>query len=67
MNINRNNYEHFFLLYTDNELSAADRQAVELFIKDNADLQPELEMLQQTIVQPEPINFAAKNSLLKAE
>ena len=66
MNINRNNYEHFFLLYTDNELSAADRQAVELFIKENADLQPELDMLQQTIVQPEQINFAAKNSLLRA-
>lgn len=65
MNINRNNYEHFFLLYTDNELTAADKQAVELFIKENADLQPELDMLQQTIVQPEQINFAAKNSLLK--
>jgi anti-sigma factor RsiW len=65
MNINRNNYESFFLLYTDNELSVAERKAVELFVKDNADLQQELDMLQQTVVQPDKIIFSAKNSLLK--
>ena len=65
MNINRNNYESFFLLYTDNELSLADRKAVELFVEDNADLQEELHMLQCSILQPEPIGFTTKSSLLK--
>jgi hypothetical protein len=65
MNINRDNYESFFLLYTDNELSATDRKAVELFVKDNADLKQELDMLQQTVIQPEKFTFSAKNSLLK--
>jgi hypothetical protein len=67
MNINRNNYESFFLLYTDNELSVAERKAVELFVKDNADLKQELDMLQQTVVQPDRFIFSAKNSLLKTE
>ncbi len=66
MNINRNNYESLFLLYTDNELSPAERKAVELFVKDNADLQQELYMLQCSILQPEAIGFNAKNSLLKS-
>jgi hypothetical protein len=67
MNINRNNYESFFLLYTDNELSAAERKAVELFVKDNADLTQELDMLQQTVVQPDKFVFSAKSGLLKPE
>jgi hypothetical protein len=67
MNINRHNYESFFLLYIDNELCAADRNAVELFVLDNADLKPELYMLQQSIVQPEIITFKAKNNLLKPD
>ncbi|MBC7628914.1 hypothetical protein [Ferruginibacter sp.] len=67
MNINRHNYESFFLLYIDNELCAADRNAVELFVLDNADLKSELYMLQQSIVQPDLISFKAKNNLLKPD
>ncbi len=67
MNINRHNYEEFFLLYVDEELSAADRKAVEVFVQANPDLEEELLMLQQSIVQPDTIAFDAKASLLKEE
>jgi anti-sigma factor RsiW len=67
MNIDRHNYELFFLLYVDNELSAQEKNAIKLFIKENPDLQEELDMLQQSIVQPDEIIFKDKSSLLKKE
>lgn len=48
MNINRLNYENYFLLYVDRELSAAEMQAVESFAAENEDLADELNMLLQT-------------------
>ena len=66
MNINRNNYEEFFLLYIDNELSAAERNAVELFVQENEDLKEELNMLQQTVYKADAVVFD-KTSLLKEE
>ena len=65
MNINRNNYEEFFLLYADGELSAQEQQAVELFIKDNPDVANELDMLMQTKLNDDRIVFTDKNSLYK--
>ncbi|OIQ88957.1 hypothetical protein GALL_291360 [mine drainage metagenome] len=65
MNINRNNYEEFFLLYADGELSAQEQQAVEQFVKDNPDVANELEMLLQTKLGDEEINFTDKNLLYK--
>lgn len=67
MNINRNNYESFFLLYVDNELSAAERKTVELFVQENTDLQEELLMLQQTIIIAEETSFGDTSVLLKEE
>ena len=67
MNIDRNNYEEFFLLYVDNELSAADRKAVELFVQHNADLKAELDMLQQTVFNADDVVFEHKTSLHKEE
>lgn len=64
MSINRNNYESFFLMYTDNELSVAERQAVDLFVTENPDLAEELVLLQQSTLLPETFSFD-KNSLLK--
>ena len=66
MKINRNNYETFFLLYVDNELTPGERLEVEEFISSNPDLKMELEMFSAVVLQAEPnIVFAGKESLLK--
>ena len=66
--INRYNYEEFFLLYVDDELDAAEREAVEKFAEQNADLSVELDMLRQTRVMPEHgIVFSNKESLVRTE
>ncbi len=67
MNINRKNYEEYFLLYADNELAAADRDMVEAFLATNPDLQEEMQMLQEAVLMPEPIMFEDKESLLKPQ
>ena len=66
--ITRNNYEEFFLLYVDNELSSADRQAVEQFVEEHPDLREEWELLLQCRVSPDetPV-FTGKGQLLKQE
>ena len=51
MNINRHNYETFFLLYADRELSAAERLMVEEFAAAHPDLQADLQLLEQTRLQ----------------
>jgi hypothetical protein len=65
MLINRNNYENFFLLYADNELSAHERIAVENFIAQNPDLIDELEILEATKLTPDEITLTDKSFLYK--
>lgn len=67
MNIDRHNYEEFFLLYVDNELSVPERNMVELFVQQNPDLGKELQLLQQSIVKQDEVVFEDKDSLLKDE
>jgi hypothetical protein len=65
MQINRHNYEEYFILYMDNELGATDRRMVEDFVKLHPDLQEELEMLLQSRFTPDTaIVFENKNELL---
>src|SRR5215467_6982240 len=66
MKINRNNYEEFFLLYVDNELTTAEKKSVELFVQENPDLNEELVLLQQSKLLPDDdISYRGKNFLLK--
>ena len=67
MKVDRNNYEDYFLLYVDNELNVEQKKQVELFIKENPDLEEELVMLQQSRLIPETIVFEEKHLLMKEE
>lgn len=62
----RDNYQEFFLLYVDNELSAADRSMVEEWVTANPDLQEEWESLLSCRILPEEdLVFRDKQSLLR--
>ena len=63
--INRHNYEEYFLMYIDDELDAMEKRAVEHFVDQHPDLKMELEMLQQSVLRPDPVVFHDKDVLLK--
>lgn len=68
MKITRHNYEEYFILYLDNELSSADRREVELFVQQNPDLKAELDILFQSRLSVDTdMVFNGKESLLKTE
>lgn len=68
MDINRNNYEDFFLLYADNELSKTERKVVEIFVQENPDLKEEFGMWKLSINTPdEDVKLMDKSFLLKKE
>ncbi len=63
--INRHNYETFFILYMDNELSSEERLMVEDFVKQYPELKEELDVLMQYKLQPDDdIVFANKEGLM---
>lgn len=66
MIVARHNYEEYFLMYVDNELTAEERAAVELFVQQNPDLAAELDMLMQTKLAADDILvFGNKKDLLQ--
>ena len=68
MNINRNNYEEYFLLYADNELSPIERKVVEIFLQENVDLKEEFLMIKMTVNSPEKeVKLMDKSFLSKKE
>jgi hypothetical protein len=68
MRIDRHNYEEYFLLYIDNELTVEQMKQVELFVTENPDLEEEFVMLQQSRLVPDNrIVFEEKHLLMKEE
>ena len=68
MEINRQNYETYFLLWVDGELSNQQQNDVEQFIDNNPDLAIELALLQEAKLPIDnAITFSGKESLLKIE
>jgi len=66
MNINRHNYEEFFILYMDNELGMEERRQVEHFVQNHPDLKEELEGLLHYKLTPDmEVVFPGKDELLK--
>lgn len=57
------NYEEFFLLYVDNELTQAEKALVEQFLEQHPELRIELDMLMDTRLGDEPLTFAGKDAL----
>lgn len=66
MNINLHNYETFFLMYVDNELSAAEREMVEAFVGQYPYLQEELDILQDTVLEMGEAISLDKSSLFRS-
>ena len=68
MKIDRHNYEEYFLLYIDNELTVEQMKQVELFVTENPDLEEELVMLHQSrLIPDDTVVFDDKHLLMKEE
>ncbi len=68
MEINRHNYETYFLLWIDRELSIQEQKDVEQFIDINPDLAIELALLQDAkLPMEDSLIYSNKESLLKIE
>ncbi len=66
MNINRNNYEIYFLDYRENQLPAEDVADLMLFLEQNPDLKSEFEDFENiSLIPEEMITFESKEGLKK--
>ncbi|MEY3179081.1 MAG: hypothetical protein RJB42_1322 [Bacteroidota bacterium] len=65
--INLSNYEDWFLLYADGELTVAEQEAVLKFVKQNPSLQEEFDLMMGMRFQPETEIKFADHSTLTAE
>ena len=65
MEINRNNYEEYFLLFADNELTDYEKIEVLRFIRENKDLEDEFIMIQDTVCKPDDTVMENKASLIR--
>jgi len=66
-NIHLDNYEEWFVLYIDEELTPEQKTETEQFILNNPSLQKEWEFFTKTRIQPVNITFPEKASLYRKE
>ena len=66
-NINESNYQEYFLLYIDNELSAAKRKETEMYVLQHPKLQKEFTDLKRAVLTPEAISYGDKKDLYRTE
>lgn len=57
------NYEEYFLMYVDDELTQQEKAMVEAFLQFHPELQAEIDLLMETKLMPEVLNFEDKESL----
>ncbi len=66
MNINYHNYEEYFILYMDNELSGDERRMVEAFVQQHPELKEELDLLLHYKLMPDTsVIYSGKEDLMK--
>ena len=66
MNINHHNYEEYFILYMDNELSNDERRMVEAFVQQQPHLKEELDiLLQYKLIPDTSVTYNGKEDLMK--
>ena len=65
--INEKNYEEYFLLYIDNELSTAKREEVETYVLQHPKLQDEFTGLKRVVLIPEIVSYGDKEDLYYTE
>ena len=66
MDINRKNYEAYFLDYRENSLSPEQVAELMIFLEENSDLKPEFDSFENIVLQPEKdIRFSKKEALKK--
>jgi hypothetical protein len=65
MELNKENYENYLLLYVDNELTASQKAAVEAFLITNPKYAAELSALQAVQLNPDTLQFTDKSSLYR--
>lgn len=58
------NYEEYFLMYVDEELTAQEKAMVDAFVQFHPDLQAELDLLLGTRLQPGSMQFGSLENLL---
>lgn len=65
MELNEKTYEPFFMSYIDNELSAAQRQAVDNFVQSNLAYEQVLQDFKNSVIIPQDIEFEDKSILYR--